>query len=279
MKYTSVVLIVCLIEGLSTPLFGQGSQMMEDFGYNEEVFRASTKQVNQFFRRFNGEEDPDGKRYLPSDRKYRDFKVRKEYLPLLIDPTVYRGNRSQIQDFSDHVNDRKNPIFLDNHKDEWLAEVACEFLWNGKPIGVVLLMKLQPQGEGYEWIIDDISSDAFAQKFNKDEGKEKPFIHPMSHELDFMNLKKAFEKGQPESFTQNGFKPDLLSVFLFELNTNELYFKSVQSLRFHFFSIPGWYFEISEYNRPGMPSGWLISNLVKVTDDQKLQLKEYVYGR
>jgi uncharacterized ion transporter superfamily protein YfcC len=32
---------------------------------------AETKQVNQFFRRFNGEEDEKGERYYPKDRQYR----------------------------------------------------------------------------------------------------------------------------------------------------------------------------------------------------------------
>ena len=244
------------------------------------MFAASTKQVNQFFRRFNGEESPDGTRYLPGDSKYRDMRVRKNYLPLLIDPSVYEGQPALIREFADRVINKKQPVYLDYHGGDWMSEVNCHFSWQGQSTGITLLMKLQPQGEGYEWVIDDVSSPALAGYFDKSTGPDKPFIHPMSHELDFMNLKKAFKPGvNPESFTPDDYVPDLLTVFLFELKTGRLVFESVQSVRFHFFSVPGWYFELSEYNRPGMPSGWLISNLVKANDGQKSQLRDYLYGR
>ena len=275
-----VITIFILTGGLSAPLFAQGGKVDTESEWEEEVFRASTKQVNQFFRRFNGEEDPEGNRYLPTDRKYRDYKVRREYLPLLIDPSVYAGSLSTVETFFESVNDKKSPYFLDNHTDDWVAEVNCEFLFQGKSKGVTLMMKLQPQGQGYEWIIEDVNADFISQLFNKDTTDSKPFIHPMSHELDFMNFNKVFKKEiNPESYTADNFKPDFLTIFLYELKSNRLQFQSVQSVRFHFFSVPGWYFELSEYNRPGMPSGWLISNLVAVNEAQKQQIKDYVYGR
>ncbi len=54
---------------------------MED----ESRLYASTKQVNQFFRRFNGEEDEKGNRYYPRDKNYRSAKLRKKYLGILFD--------------------------------------------------------------------------------------------------------------------------------------------------------------------------------------------------
>ncbi|MFZ9045825.1 MAG: hypothetical protein ACO2ZZ_08155 [Cyclobacteriaceae bacterium] len=266
--------------GVIAPLFGQGGLRGNGSNGDEEVFLASTKQVNQFFRRFNGEEDPSGNKYLISDKKFRSFKIRKAYLPLLIDPAVAKGQESLIDDFYETVNDKKQPYYLDNHKDDWTAEVNCSFSYKGQQEDVALLMKLQPQGQGYEWVIEDVDAGFISSRFEKDNSESKPFIHPMSHELDFMNLNKAFRKANnPESYTLDNFRPDPLSVFLYEMKMGELKFNSVRSVRFHFFSTPGWYFEISEYNRPGLPSGWLISNLVRATDDQKDQIRDYVYGR
>src|SRR5690554_7014827 len=47
---------------------------------------ASTKQVNQFFRRFNGEESQDGKnRFYPGDKRYREVGLRKTFINILFD--------------------------------------------------------------------------------------------------------------------------------------------------------------------------------------------------
>lgn len=266
--------------GIIAPLYAQRVQIGTDAGWEEEVFRASTKQVNQFFRRFNGEENPEGIRYQPSEKKFRDYKIRREYLPLLIDPSLAQNQSLLVKSFFEQINDKKNPYYMDNHEDDWVAEVNCIFTYEGKTSPITLYLKLQAQGEGYEWVIEDVNAPVISSRFDKDNSEAKPFIHPMSHELDFMNLNKIFRKEiNPESFTTDAYQPHILSVFMYELKRGRLDFQSVQSVRFHFFSPPGWYFEISEFNRPGMPSGWLISNLVEATETQKGQIRDYVYGR
>ena len=56
-------------------------------------------------------------------------------------------------------------------------------------------------------------------------------------------------------------------------------FKTVEEVKFHFFQVKGWYFEISEFNRSGYNTGWLISNLVKLKNDgEKAILKRYLYN-
>ncbi|HTE34253.1 MAG TPA: hypothetical protein VK666_27930, partial [Chryseolinea sp.] len=52
---------------------------------DESRLYAETKQVNQFFRRFNGEEDEKGDRYYPKDKLYRTEKLRKKYIGILFD--------------------------------------------------------------------------------------------------------------------------------------------------------------------------------------------------
>ena len=58
-----------------------------------------------------------------------------------------------------------------------------------------------------------------------------------------------------------------------ELLVFENYFFAV-----HFFQVAGWYFELSQFNRSGYNTGWLISNLVKVKNEsEKNLLRKYVY--
>jgi hypothetical protein len=73
--------ILLLIVALSIPSSAQLVDDMED----ESKLYAQSKQVNQFFRRFNGEEDEKGNRYYPRDKQYRSTKLRKKYLSILFD--------------------------------------------------------------------------------------------------------------------------------------------------------------------------------------------------
>jgi hypothetical protein len=94
-----------------------------------------------------------------------------------------------------------------------------------------------------------------------------------------MNLRKAFANTDSASqFTVKRFVPDHLSVFLYEIKKGNLKFKSVEEVKFHFFQIDGWYFEISDFNRKGYNTGWLISNLIKLNkESEKEQLRKFLY--
>lgn len=244
---------------------------------DESVFVASTKQVNQFLRRFNGEEDANGEKYLPTDKHYRDTKIRQRYISSLFDQSNTGIPIELKRDFIAMATDKKNPVFLDFHGPNWTAEVATQFDFYGKSNTVILFLKLEQEGQGYEWVIEKVSIQALDYYFDKKEGDEKAFIHPMSHELDFMNLRKAFESGTPEAFTPDGFAPDMLTLFLYEVKKGNLRFRSVERTTFHFFQLDGWYFELSNFNRAGDNSGWLISNLVKLESGQKEALQKFIF--
>src|SRR5690349_6033928 len=66
---------------LYAPVQAQIVSEVED----ESRLYAESKQVNQFFRRFNGEEDEKGNRYYSGDKQYRSEKLRKQYLRILFD--------------------------------------------------------------------------------------------------------------------------------------------------------------------------------------------------
>lgn len=258
---------------------GQGlTDSMKD---TEEQLRASTKQINQFFRRFNGEEDEDGKRYYPSDKRYRDANLRKRYMPVLFDTKTNQLDNDQAKAFIAKITDKKAPEFLDFHQDDWFAEVSTTFKYKGRTIAGTLYMRLQQQGQGYEWVIDDVAFSQFKKWFDKDTTETKKFLHPMSHELDFMTLRKGLkDNDHAEQFTPRAYQPDYLTLFIYELNQGNLEFVSVKNVNFHFFAIDGYYFGISNFNRPGYNSGWLISSLVPLAnDDQKQQMLDYIYDK
>lgn len=246
----------------------------------ERQLLASTKQLNQFFSRFNGEEDTKGREFEPEDRQFRNSRLRKRFLSILFDEENAGFSESVFEEFVNQVTDDNNPTFLNLQSQEWFATVNTTFRYKGQSLPLTLYMKIQAEGLGYEWVIADLSFEPYKMLFNKQRGQTKEFLHPMSHELDFMNLRKAMVKGgSPESYTLADFEPDLLTVFLYDVKMGNLTFETVNRLNYHFFSVEGWYFSLNNFNRPGYNTGWLISDLVKVNAQQKSDLLKILYDK
>lgn len=246
---------------------------------DESKLYAESKQVNQFFRRFNGEEDEKGNRYYPKDKQYRNERLRKKYLSMLFDDSNTGISSALKVEFIKDILARGESSILDFHGGNWFSEVHTIFTMNGKDEPVTMFMELEKDHLGYKWVISKLYADMFAPYFVRDTTKVGRFIHPLSHELDFMNLRKSFSEGDSISqFTVKRFRPDHLSVFLYEIKKGNLKYKTVNEVKFHFFQVQGWYFELSEFNRPGYNTGWLISNLVKLNSaaDKEI-LKKYLY--
>jgi len=246
---------------------------------DESKLYAANKQVNQFFRRFNGEEDEKGERYYPKDRLYRSEKLRKKYIGILFDANNAGITPELKVEFTKDVIDKEKPGILNFHGGNWFSEVHTLFLMNGKEVPITLFMELEKHHQGTRWVISKVYADIFRPSFERDTVKVGKFLHPLSHELDFMNLRKAFSNPDSVSqYTLKKFVPDHLSIFLYEIKKGNLKFKTVQEVKFHFFQIDGWYFELSQFNRPGYNTGWLISNLVKIKNEsEKNLLRKYVY--
>jgi hypothetical protein len=68
------------------------------------------------------------------------------------------------------------------------------------------------------------------------------------------------------------YRPDQLALFVAEVKNGNLKFESVKEVKFHFLQVPGWYFEVSYFNRNSDSSGWLISNMMKITEKDKKEL-------
>ncbi len=273
MRLLGIILI-----GLALPLVGAGQGSIGNFSGDETVFYAQTKQMNQFFLRFNGEEDIVGKRYYPGDAGYHDFKTRKKYLNILFDNSSPLISNDSKFVFIEEVLNKKNPFFLDFHGKGWYAEVAATFLYKKERVTVLLYFAIEKQNGGYKWVISNVYFDRFESLFThlNDTTNLKYFIHPMSHELDFMNLNKVFrEPANLDYYLQQNYEPDMLGLFVMEMKNENLKFVSVDNVKFHIFQVPNWYIEVSFFNRNNVNSGWLISNMIRVSDKEKKELMRH----
>jgi len=274
--YISVILIFAAI-GLMAQ--NTDKSLLSDSGStkDEANFYAETKQVNQFFRRFNGEENIAGVKLLPTDPLWREANHRQKFLTALFDENNQQITASLKKAFILDVISSTNPKFLQFHGENWFCESEAIFQRGGSDVSVTLFMKLVNENLGSKWIIQDVAYNPYEDLYKPDEESGSRFLHPLSHELDFMNLDKVFQSNQHTGdYFYQGFTPDKLSIFLYELKNNRLKFKYVEKVKFHFFQIEGWYFEIKEFNRPGMNRGWLISTLIKLEEGNKESLENFI---
>lgn len=257
------------------------SQVVEDYLGDESDLYASTKQVNQFFRRFNGEEDFKGERYYPQDKEYRDPKLRLTYLKNLFNLESGLMTANLKDEFIAEMLQARNPRFLEFHGGDWFAEVTTKFYYHGIERYLTLFLELEKDTVGSKWVITNVYFEPFQTIFADQDSLRtagQKFLHPMSHELDFINLVRAFQDEQSlENYLAWKYKPDFLTLFIFEYKSGNLKFNAITRVKFHFFQIDGWYFELTEYNRPGYNSGWLISTLLKINASDKDILTKFIY--
>lgn len=275
MTCPSFVFLV-LIALIPVEMMGQG---FDEYLGDESILYSETKQVNQFFRRFNGEEDPKGDRLYPGDSLYRNNGLRDFYLDMLFDQSSATLSATDKERFIGEMIGTHQ--FLDFHGGGWIAEVNCTFTYQGVNQALTLYMLLEEVEVGSKWVFQQIYFEPYKRRMKPGQSEAAiPFLHPMSHELDFMNLNKAFrEPSQAGQFASERFEPDYLTLFLFEMAQDKFVFKSVNNVKFHFFQVDGWYFQLNDLQRRSGNRGWLITQLVNVPEGQEKRLLDFIYRR
>ncbi|MEM6265165.1 MAG: hypothetical protein AAGI38_21865 [Bacteroidota bacterium] len=272
-----LILFVCgvLVPGAAS---GQLSDLIDE---DESDLYAATKQVNQFFRRFNGEEGPDGLRYYDGEDYYRDDKQRLKYLHILFDEqNDYLTDKLRDAFISD-VSTAGKEVYLDFHGGGWVAEIQLLADYKGEEREFTLFLKIQEEEVGSKWVITHVYSDYFARQLvdtKKPDPDEQVYLHPLSHELGFSNINRMWNNKEAISqYISQVEKNNHLTLFLWEIKQGNLDYISVLSTRFHFFQVEDWYFEVKYFNREGYNKGWLISSLSRLSNKEKQQLADYLY--
>ena len=268
-KFLRIMVPVFLL-ALCFKVDAQVTGSLGDVKMDEREFYTMTKQMGQFIHRFNYEEDPTGKRLYANDKDYRKAEKRKDALPLLFDLDNPRTAGNLRNFFVEDL--LKNHQYLEFLGGNWFSEVSAKFKWKGQEVDISLIMALEKDGLGSKWVISNVFFSEFQKHFPQGElaDREKHFLHPMSHELDFMNIYKIFNDPQTvEYYASTDYQPDYLTLFFYEIKQGTLKFDHVESVKFHVFQIKNWYFEVSWFNRSGYNSGWLISNLIYLKEEEK----------
>jgi hypothetical protein len=248
-----------------------------DFG-EETILYAETKQVNQFFRRFNAEEGRDGERFYADNPLYRNPEFRQQYLDLLFDNESGLVQPAAKKQFIRDVCQLSDPVYLEFHGGSWIAELQTRFLYEGSERDLTLFLRLEADRLGHKWVIERVFFKPYYQRFSRRPAGEQEFLHPLSHELDFMNLSKVFRSSRDlQGYLPAGYAPDQLTLFLLDVQEGKLQFRTVKGLQFHFFQVEGWYFQLSDVQRSGYNTGWLITHLEKLGPEQRNSRLQAIY--
>jgi hypothetical protein len=276
MRTALTALLIILLNSASLLTYGQYSSIGDPaYGPDEQILYMMNKQVNQFIKRFNMEEDQYGKPLSKNSKYYHNQKVRRKLLEQMFDIHNPRTNSSLKKYFIEDVTNPKHPVYLNFLDKNWFAEVSATFTKNGEDQYIIMYLSLEKAGLGSKWVISNVYYNYTSSFFPEPDTNiaKLYFLHPQSHELDFMNLHKALDHpSHIQYYASSNFKPDYLTLFFYLMKTGQLKFKEITNVKFHFFQIPNWYFELSYYNRNDTNSGWLISNLKYIKDSEKPNL-------
>lgn len=267
------ILIITLLMSCTLSLHAQIGQQ------DESKLYAETKQLGQFIRRFNAEEDAKGDRLYQGDKEWRDRNLRRKYLSMLFDKER-SWDKKTVESFVERMTDKSSPVYLDFHGGDWRAEVQATFSYEGKDVHGRLLMRLKEEPVGSRWVIEQVWMPPFEAAAKKDTSNAG-FLHPLSHELAFMNLHKVLRQSKsPYAYIAQDEEIDQLSIFAYEIRRGRLQFKQVDDIRFHFFLDAGWYFELAYQQRDSYNRGWLMVNLLPLaTPELRSQLRQQLFSQ
>jgi hypothetical protein len=226
------------------------------------------KQYGQFVKRFNYEEDFEGRIVNANFKKRID---RANYIALLFnnkDPKLADTSYLTLMgEFIQHV--VKDSIKINRLSENTFAFAKCQVSYKKDPGILFLSLHFEKVFQGYRWALFDASSDFLPLFQNSlDTVKTNPdklkFIPPTSNEVNFSHLRIIFEDNNNLPYYLSQFsRGKRMNALIDVAKSDDFKFNYVEKLKYYIFDISGWIIEVSEFIRDNENSGWLISNIWK----------------
>ncbi|MBN1185811.1 MAG: hypothetical protein JXB49_26250 [Bacteroidales bacterium] len=268
-KYLAICTILLLSSNISR------AQLILSNNSTPLEIQTSVHQLDQFIGRFGYQLDFTNK---PVTDDFMKKYSRKLVISLLLDQedkrfdtaSVDQAYVDQVKKFITYVVDNNLTINRDNNL---YVVLNGQFLCQGKSIPVQLLMQYYYHGENaYSWKIIDVYSTQFDFAGTEEITK---YIPPNNDEMGFMYLQRAFEDVENlGNYTDTTLIQSQLSVFLYLMSQKQITFQQIQDYHYLYIGIKGWCMEIKNFQREGLNTGWLISDIRKF-NEEKLLLNKY----
>ncbi|MGB3848752.1 MAG: hypothetical protein WA958_02195 [Tunicatimonas sp.] len=238
---------------------------------DDENFAFKVKQIDEFMDRFNAVADTPIQQYV-REQYAIDSLSRASLVLSLFNQEDTSWNEPQVREFVADV--AQSTARLNFYDRGWYAELDCTGRYRGQEEQFTLVLSLEVlrPGQGSKWVIEGVSADFLRLGYSKDRRRA---LNPGSYGTDFMGLVDALrDTANVRNYLSTRAQPSQLLLFFNELCEGQLVFKRVRAITYHFLQIDNWIFKVRDFKRDLANSGWLISDLMKVTDVQKLQYRE-----
>lgn len=244
------------------------SQNLLDITFNED-FAAQVKSVDEFICRFNGTESK------PGIAKGSQWK--RDNLLSLFNFQISHGGLPDAEFrllLTEFVNSAiQNDTKLEITDAEMWAEVKTSATINGKKGCVRLILQSETYKDSLvRWAIVAVNGLARAGIIDTTHFFA---ISPVEHEVHFMSIDDIFQNCRPEIMGYRGKNVSIneLSVFFTFSMLGRVKINRIDNVTIHCLEVPGFAFTINEYGRNGNNSGWLISSVKRINENEK---KEYI---
>lgn len=244
---------------------------------SDENFVFKVKQIDEFIDRFNNAKATPIREYVQENYAV-DSISHASLLVSLFNQEDTAWNEEEVRNFVADVTRSQSTSqpssTLDFYDGGWYAELDCTGVYRGKEETFTLVLSLEVlrHGQGSKWVINGVSANFLELSYDTDRRRT---LNPASHDTDFINLITALQDTVNfRNYLSTRAQPSQLLLFFDELCEGSLAFKHINTITYHFMQIDNWIFKVQDFNRDTSNSGWLISELLRVTDTQKLQYQE-----
>jgi len=226
--------------------------------YLQKKIYYEVKQLSQFFERFN----------MSDTVRIDSLSLSQCQINILslFDMQKYNfATDSIVWEFTNYICESGVRIGYENQ--DWYSTATAVFQENNAERKIELTLSHVRDTSGYyKWIIAGINPTSLLLS----EKVSDIAISPLNNEINFIDLSKAFSgKKNLSSYTSSTFTPDYLSIFLSLVERNILKFVQIENVTYHLLQIDGWLLKIQFQNRIDFNSGWLITDIVKMSKEDK----------
>lgn len=223
----------------------------------EELFRLDVSTMSEFRTRFNFEQE-----------EYASNKERT--LLSLFDRSseAVINNEAVVISFVQDVLSSGRRLSL---KDSlWFAELECSIQYKKRSYPIRLILKteeIDPEMGACRWALCGVNG-------LRENGLILPHamaeVDAIDNDMLFLGLESRLESDYKNAFGYRSVtsKVDQLSIFLYMLQESLWKVEGFGSLKYHFLSVPGYLFVV-EHSKTPRNSGWLISDIAEITEEQK----------
>ena len=273
-------LLLVLLAFISLPSYSQVVTNIPQTKSDKSYFIYEVKLIDEFIERFNDEPNSYIRRQSRNLYGTDTFITRRQLIKSLFNKKQQWGQEVNL--FTSAVTDTTDPLCLSFTDSNWYVLAQCVFLYNDKRISLPLAMHITTVDGGSKWMIAGIGN---ASVFDTTLPPGLPtedyytttgdYIPTSSHGTNFVTLTQLLSKSMhPADY----FEPYLMASarghqFIELVQQEKLRFKHVSQMTFHFFTIPGWVFTVSNHKRKEDNRGWLISSLQQLDAQTEAKLK------